>query len=35
MVSNGQPAGHAYQAAWDLVISGVEEPSGYTEPEAR
>ena len=32
MVSDGQPSGHAYQAALDLVISGVVEPSGYTEP---
>ena len=32
MVSDGQPSGHAYQAAWDLVSNGVIEPSGYTEP---
>jgi malate synthase len=32
IISNGQPAGHAYRAAWGLVSTGVEEPSGYTEP---
>jgi malate synthase len=32
MVTDGQPSGHAYQTAWDLVIGGVQEPSGYTEP---
>jgi malate synthase len=33
MVSDGRPSGHAYLAAWDLVINGVQEPSGYTEPQ--
>jgi malate synthase len=32
MVGDKQPSGYAYQAAWDLVMSGVLEPSGYTEP---
>jgi malate synthase len=32
MLLNGQPAGHAYQAAFYLVVNGVDEPSGYTEP---
>ena len=32
MVTAGQPSGHAYQTARNLVINGVIEPSGYTEP---
>ena len=32
MIGDDQPTGHAYQAAWILVISGVQQPSGYTEP---
>ena len=32
MVTDGQPSGNAYQAAWKLVRNGVAEPGGYTEP---
>jgi len=32
MVSDGQPSGHAFDTAWQLVMNGVTEPSGYTEP---
>ena len=33
MLIEGQSGGHAFQAAWDLVCQGVDEPSGYTEPQ--
>ena len=32
MLVDGQPQGHAFDAAWELVSDGVAEPSGYTEP---
>ncbi len=32
MLIEGQSGGLAFQAAWDLVCQGVDEPSGYTEP---
>ena len=32
MIEAGEPRGLAYQAACDLVVNGVAEPSGYTEP---
>ena len=32
MVVDGQPQGHAFDAAWNLVREGTVEPSGYTEP---
>ena len=32
MVGHGKPQGHAFDTAWNLVIDGVIEPSGYTEP---
>ena len=33
IITDGAPWGIAYQTARDLVVSGVEEPSGYTEPK--
>ena len=33
MAKQANPTGIAYQAAFNLVINGVSEPSGYTEPE--
>jgi malate synthase len=33
LLTNDEPSGYAYQAAWNLVMKGVAEPSGYTEPE--
>jgi malate synthase len=32
MLSGDIPQGHAFKAASDLVMNGVAEPSGYTEP---
>ena len=32
MISDSQPTGHAFGAAMQLVMNGVLEPSGYTEP---
>jgi len=32
MVTDGEPQGHAFDAALKLVVDGVSEPSGYTEP---
>ena len=32
MLSGDIPQGHAFKAASDLVMNGVGEPSGYTEP---
>lgn len=32
MLVDDQPSGHAFDAAWQLVMNGVTEPSGYTEP---
>ena len=32
MIVKSRPAGHAYKAAYNLVVNGVAEPSGYTEP---
>ena len=32
MLSGELPQGHAFKAASDLVMNGVAEPSGYTEP---
>jgi malate synthase len=32
MVVNGEATGHAFDAALKLVVDGVSEPSGYTEP---
>jgi malate synthase len=33
LLTNDEPSGYAYQTAWNLVMKGVAEPSGYTEPE--
>ena len=33
LLANDEPSGYAYKAAWNLVMKGVAEPSGYTEPE--
>ena len=32
MLVGDQPSGHAFDAAWQLVMNGVVESSGYTEP---
>ena len=32
MIIEGEPKGHAFNAASTLVTQGVDEPSGYTEP---
>ena len=32
MVIEGEPQGHAFSAASNLVMQGIDEPSGYTEP---
>jgi malate synthase len=32
MIVSDETVGYAFQAAWDLVCQGVDEPSGYTEP---
>jgi malate synthase len=31
-VVGGEGSGHAFDAASQLVMNGIEEPSGYTEP---
>jgi len=32
MIVSDEPVGDAFQTAWNLVTSGVQDPSGYTEP---
>jgi len=32
MVVDAEAQGYAFDAAWDLVTRGIDEPSGYTEP---
>jgi malate synthase len=32
MVLESEPTGHAFDAASTLVMQGIDEPSGYTEP---
>jgi malate synthase len=32
MIIEDRPSGYAFQTARNLVVSGVQEPSGYTEP---
>ena len=32
MLKSGIAQGTAYEAAWLLVVNGVYEPAGYTEP---
>ena len=33
IIVDGEPKGYSFAAAYELVVNGVEEPSGYTEPQ--